>query len=263
MQRLISETLPGIFSSTFTIIIPAYNEEDVIGKTLDEICDFISSNHLKWSVIVSVEGRDGTSQIVSHYQSIFPFISEIKSNVRNGKGGAIKRALDRIESDYTILMDADGSMPFRAITYNLLLLGEYDALIFSRYFRDNSIPFVRKLLSRVFNILVQASLGLRIRDTQSGYKAFRSDLFISAIRKVGSTNTFLDVALLFYLKKEGARVKEVKSIYEHRERGKFNPISGIIGMGASLVAFRIRHSRFYKYVPDGLIDLYYRKFRWI
>ena len=263
MQQLISEKLPDIFNSTFTVVMPAYNEEDVIGKTLDEICDFISSNNLKWSVIVPMDGNDGTGQIVSHYSNIFPFVSMIKSNERNGKGGAIKRVLDRIESDYVILMDADGSMPFQTIMDNLHILDEYDALIFSRYYGDNSIPYARKFLSRGFNVLVQASLGLRIRDTQSGYKAFRSDLFISAMRKVGPTNTFYDVALLFYLNKEGARVNEVRSKYEHREGGKFHPLSEVIGQGASLVAFRIRHSRFYKYVPDNLIDLYYRKFRWI
>ena len=160
-------------------------------------------------------------------------------------------------------MDADGSMPFQTIMDNLHILDEYDAMIFSRYYGDNSIPCVRNFLSRGFNILVQASLGLRIRDTQSGYKAFRSDLFISAMRKVGPTNTFYDIALLFYLNEEGARVNEVRSTYEHREGGKFHPLSEAIGQGASLVAFRIRHSRFYKYVPDNLIDLYYRKFRWI
>ena len=263
MQQLISEKLPDIFNSTFTVVMPAYNEEDVIGKTLDEICDFISSNNLKWSVIVPMDGNDGTGQIVSHYSNIFPFVSMIKSNERNGKGGAIKRVLDRIESDYVILMDADCSMPFQTIMDNLHILDEYDALIFSRYYGDNSIPYARKFLSRGFNVLVQASLGLRIRDTQSGYKAFRSDLFISAMRKVGPTNTFYDVALLFYLNKEGARVNEVRSTYEHREGGKFHPLSEAIGQGASLVAFRIRHSRFYKYVPDSLIELYYRKFRWI
>ena len=118
MQQLISEKLPDIFNSTFTVVMPAYNEEDVIGKTLDEICDFISSNNLKWSVIVPMDGNDGTGQIVSHYSSIFPFVSMIKSNKRNGKGGAIKRVLDRIKSDYVILMDADGSMPFSDLEKN-------------------------------------------------------------------------------------------------------------------------------------------------
>ena len=99
-------------------------------------------------MILPLDGNDGTGQIVSHYSSIFPFVSIVKSNKRNGKGGAIKRALDRIESDYVILMDADCSMPFQTIMDNLHILDEYDALIFSRYYGDNRIPYVRKFLSR-------------------------------------------------------------------------------------------------------------------
>ena len=62
------------------------------------------------------------------------------------------------------------------------------------------------------------------------------------------------------MNKEGARVNEVRSTYVHREGWEISPLSGVIGLGASLVAFRIRHSRNYKYVSYNL-DLHYRKFR--
>jgi glycosyltransferase involved in cell wall biosynthesis len=263
MQETISEKIGPLLQHTFTVVIPAYNEEEVIGKTLDEVCDFISTRGLNWNVVISIDGNDGTESIVSSYAATFSFISTMKSNARGGKGAAIKRVLNAINSDYVILMDADGSMSFQNVIENLHFLKEYDGIIFSRYNNDNRIPFIRRFLSRGFNILVQASLGIRVRDTQSGYKAFKSDIFVKSMRKVGSTNTFFDVALLYFLKQEKVLVKEIESHYNHRDESKFHAIGEVIGQGVSLAAFRVRHSRFYKHIPKNLTDLYYRKLRWI
>jgi glycosyltransferase involved in cell wall biosynthesis len=263
MQATALEEASTLLNGTFTVVIPAYNEEEVIGRTVEEVCSFISQRQQNWKVVVSVDGNDCTDIIVSSCSRRFPFLSMMKSESRGGKGAAVKRVLDAIESDYVILMDADGSMSFKNVVDNLHLLQEYDGIIFSRYNNGNSIPFTRRFLSKGFNVLVQASLGIRVRDTQSGYKAFRSEIFVNALRKVGSTNTFFDVALLFFLRQEKGRIKEVETIYNHRDDSKFHPIGEVIGQGASLIAFRLRHSRFYKYVPHELVSLYYRKLKWI
>jgi glycosyltransferase involved in cell wall biosynthesis len=247
MQQIIQEAgLPKVFQNTFTVVIPAYNEEEVIGEVLEEICSFVASNHLDWSVIVSLDGDDDTDQVVSSYSSSFPFVSMMKSDERSGKGAAIKRVLNEISSEYVIIMDADNSMNFQTITNNLHLLQEYDGIIFSRYNNGNRIPFIRRFLSKGFNTLVRASLGITIRDTQSGYKAFESNNFITAMNKVGSTNTFWDVSLLYYLNREKAKIKEIQCEYNHRKESKFHPLGEILGQGLSLIAFRLRHSRFYK-----------------
>lgn len=250
-------------NDTFTIIIPAYDEEKLIGNALEEICEFISTNNLHWNVIVSVDGNDKTKEIVSSYSKMYGFVSCLYSGERNGKGAAIKRVIDQINTDYVILMDADKSMTFNTIVKGLHLLSEFDGLIFSRYFKQNEIPLVRRILSLGFNILVRATLQLGIRDTQSGYKVFKTGPFVAAVNNVRSTNTFFDTALLYYLKEQSIKIKEVESSYIHRRGGKFHPFGGIIGLGMSLIAFRIRHSRFFKYVPNALISLYYKKFRWM
>jgi glycosyltransferase involved in cell wall biosynthesis len=263
MEQAISQKIPSVFHKTSTIIIPAYNEEKVIGKNLEEVGTYISDNNLKWSVIVSVDGDDNTGKLVSSYSERFPFISIAKSNERNGKGAAVKRVIDKLNSEYVILMDADGSLAFETIVKNLDLLEDSDCLIFSRYFSRNNIPFLRKFLSRGFNILVRALLDLEVRDTQSGYKVFKTKPFIRAMRMVGPTNTFWDVALLYYLYRDKLKIKEISCEYDHRKESKFHPIGEIFGQGISLIAFRIRHSRFYKYIPKSLVSLYYRKLRWI
>ena len=249
---------------TFSIIIPAYNEEKRIGPVLEEISSFISENRLPWEVIIAVDGNDGTVDLVNKMSTEYPFITIKNGTGRNGKGGAIKRGLNATQSDFVIFMDADGSIKFEDILAHISDIKKYDAVVFDRYsFLGNNIPFLRRFASRGFNVLVKSLLGIRFDDTQCGYKILSVEYARKAFRKISVTNTFFDVALIFYLKKLGAKIMEIPVEYNHNSDSKFNVVSEIFGQGSSLLAFRIRNSRFYKYVPKKLIDLYYRKFRWI
>ena len=247
-----------------TIIIPAYNEGERIGKVLEEIKDFVKENNLSWDVIVSIDGNDNTDETVKSFSSDCSFIKYQKGQGRSGKGYAIKRVVNNSTGEFTLIMDADGAVGLVEIVRNFHYLTNYDVILFDRYTNNkNGIPILRRIPSRGFNILVRTLLGLNVRDTQCGYKIVRTDLIKEAFRRVGVTNTFFDVALLYHIKKMGGRIKEVVVTYSHDEGSKFNIMGEIVGQGVSLLAFRLRHSRFYKYIPHWATELYLKKFRWI
>ena len=255
-----------VFTETkkFTIIIPAYNEENRIKPVLEDIIYYITQNRLNWDVILAIDGNDGTEALAKNFLPMYNNIKIVKSSGRSGKGGSIKRSLNFVKSDFVILMDADNSIPFSTIISNLHLIDEFDCIIFSRYTDSmNEIPPVRRIISRGFNWLLRFSLDLNIRDTQSGYKIMRTKSFKEAMRQVSITNAFFDVALIYHMAKENLSVTEIDVNYNHREGSKFNPVGLVVGLGTTLLAFRIRYSRFYRYIPNELIRLYYRKFRWI
>ena len=262
-QELVREDQTNpLLMRTFSIIIPAYNEEMRINPTLEEITYFIWSNRLPWDVKVCIDGNDGTEKIVKEYARKYKFVEINKSSGRSGKGGAIRRALP-VSSEYTILMDADNSVPLSAVLKEISLLRDNDVIILSRYGnRDNIIPMSRRILSRGFNLLLRGLLNLNVADTQSGYKIFRTEFLVKPIKKVSVTNAFYDVALLYYASKQGARITETSVEYRHADGSSFEPTLLAIGMGISLVAFSVAHSRIAKYIPESLKKLYYAKFRW-
>ncbi len=248
----------------FSIIIPAYNEEKRIKPVLEDIVDYITQNNLDWEIIIAIDGNDGTEDLVKHFLPSYNNIRIVKASGRSGKGGSIKRSLNFVKSEFVILMDADNSIPFSTMVMNLHLIDEFDCIIFSRYTASmNEIPPVRRIISRGFNWLLRLSLDLNIRDTQSGYKIIKTKPFKKAMSEVSVTNTFFDVAMLYHMSRDNVRIKEIEVHYDHKEGSKFHPLGEVIGQGTSLLAFRIRYSRFYKFIPDELIQLYYRKFRWI
>ena len=264
-SKLVYESFQNnMLLSTFDIIIPAYNEENRIKPVLDEVSSFIYKNNLSWNVIVSIDGNDNTFNIVKDYSKKFNFIKGIKNDGRNGKGKAIKNALNFVTSKYVFLMDADNSMQFYNIINTIKFLDDrYKIILFKRYNKENKIPFIRRIISRGFNFMLRSILKLNVSDTQTGYKIIDSNMFKKAMNKVTVTNTFFDVALLYYLKKMDVKITEIPVNYLHNENSKFHALGEIIGQGSSLIAFRIRQSRIFKYVPNTMILLYYRIFRWI
>ena len=247
-----------------SVIIPAYNEENRIKPVLNELASFIQKNGFSWNIIVSIDGNDGTLNLVEELSKKYPFISTVKNHGRGGKGNAIKQAINTVNGDFVILMDADGSMNLVDLVSHIHLMGKYDAVIFDRYTnRENEIPFMRRFASRGFNVLVRSLLGVKVNDTQCGYKIIKTEYARKAFGKIYVSNAFFDVALLYYLGKMNGKTIEVPVKYYHSGGSSFNIVSLTIGEGISLLAFRIRNSRFYRFVPKKFIELYYRKFRWI
>ncbi len=246
-----------------TVIMPAFNEEKRITPVLDDIIRAINEKNLAWNIIVAVDGGDSTSDIVGAYAEKYDFVEISRESGRSGKGHAVKRALTKADGDFTLLMDADNSVSITEIMDKVPLCKEADVVILSRYGGSNDFPFIRRIISRGFNFLLHIFLKLDINDTQSGYKIINTKQFKEAMNKVSVTNTFFDVALLYYLQKSGSHIIETDVSYRHNDGSTFHPIGEVIGQGVSLLAFIIRRSKFYEKIPKSLVDLYYRKFRWI
>ena len=248
----------------FSIIIPAYNEEKRIKPVLEEICSYIKTNDLPWNIIISIDGNDGTEMYVKKIMNEYQFLSYTKGKGRSGKGGAIKRVLDYRLGDFVILMDSDGAIPFEDIISSIPLLKKYDVVNFDRYkIRTNKIPFIRRFVSRGYNIYLRMLLGLNINDTQCGYKIIKADVAKNIFAKITVSNGFFYSNLFFYLKQLNAPIIEVPIRYNHVDGSKFNVSSMILGGFVSAMAFRIRMSPLGRFIPNAIYELYYRKFRWI
>ena len=249
---------------TFSIIIPAYNEEKRIGPVLEEISSFISINRLPWDVVIAVDGNDRTEDIISAYNKNFPFIRSKKASSRSGMGGGIKRGILASTGDYFILMDGDGSANLHSIISRADLLNKYDIVNFNRYSdKDNQIPLKRRIASRSFNLMLRLIFGIHVSDTQCGYKMMKRSAVMPLIGKLTVSNAFFLSALFVYSRKYGVTVGEVPIRYNHSNGSKFNVVMTSISYIISITAFKIRNSKFYDYTPTFIRELYYKKLRYL
>ena len=258
------DSLNEIYVKKFTIIIPAYNEEKRIKPVIDEICTYISSNNIPWNIVVSIDGNDGTENLISSMSNEYHFLNYTKGVDREGKGAAIKRALNIASGEFLILMDADGAITFGDMVRNLPYLYQYDMINFNRYKNsENKIPKLRRYVSRGYNWYIRLLLGVDVEDTQCGYKIMRMESARRIFHKLTITNGFFYSPLFVYLKKMNMKTIEVSVRYIHSDGSKFNIASMILGGFISAITFKLRNSFLWKYVPKWAVDLYYRKFKWI
>ena len=253
-----------LLMSTFSIIIPAYNEEKRIEPVLKEISGFIYNNRLPWEVIVAVDGNDETENIVMKYREKYPFINSKKSSARSGMGGAIKRGILTSTGEIVLLMDGDGSANLEDMVRKVDLLDTFDIVNFNRYSSpENRIPFKRRFASRMFNLILKAVFAVPVYDTQCGYKIMKRSVVMPIVRRLTVSNAFFLSAFFIYAKKNSANIVEVPIRYAHSDGSKFNVIMTSISYLVSISAFKIRNSNLYDYTPKFVKELYYKKLRYL
>lgn len=95
-----------------SLIIPAYNEEKRIKKTLDSIISYMTDKFPDFEIIVVDDGSsDGTQNVVSKYENV-TFLKQVK-NI--GKGAAVRRGMLEARGDILVFSDADLSTPIHEL----------------------------------------------------------------------------------------------------------------------------------------------------
>ncbi len=172
---------------TLSIIIPAYNEGDTIGR----ICEKIRQVRLiegveKEVVIVDDASTDDTEQAVTRYRGDHPDlrVGYFKHGVNRGKGAAIRTGIGNATGELVIIQDAD--LEYDPNEYNLLLKpvldGAADVVYGSRFMGGNPhriLFFWHSIGNRLLTFLSNMLTNLNLTDMETCYKLFRADMLRS------------------------------------------------------------------------------------
>jgi dolichyl-phosphate beta-glucosyltransferase len=198
-----------------SLIVPAYNEARSIGATLDDFQAYLEHKRLRYEIIVSADGDDGTREQVRERAAHDARFQVMGSVERGGKGRGIRQGVAVAQGRIIGFVDADNKTPIEEMDKILPWFDHgYDLVIGSRGLAESHIenpqPFHRRLGSRAFGILIRAFLGLHhIRDTQCGFKFFRGDVARDLFSRQRIDGYMFDVEILHLAQRSGYRVKEV------------------------------------------------------
>ena len=202
-------------SPYLSVIVPAYNEVRVIGRTLGAIRSYLDRRGFAYELVVSADGDDGTREAAAALARGDPRVRVVGSAERGGKGRGIRRAVGLCSGKVIGFVDADYKTPIEELDKLLPWLGDgYDIVIGSRNVKESSIevsqPFYRRLGSRAFTVGMHLIVGLRdIRDTQCGFKFFRGDVARDLFGRQRIDGYMFDVEILHLAQCAGYRIKEV------------------------------------------------------
>jgi dolichyl-phosphate beta-glucosyltransferase len=208
-----------------SVIIPAYNEELKIAKTVKEIVDYFEARPLLTSEIIVVDDGsvDQTAKIVDELNQ--PSVRLLKHEHNQGKGAAVKSGMLKAEGDAYLFLDADGSTKINELDKFLPYLEQFDIVIASRALPESQITIhqsrLREICGIFGNYFFRFIWSLPFKDTQCGFKLFNNkarELFID-LKSVGWG---FDMELLWRAAKKQLRIKELPVTWQHYKSSSFN-----------------------------------------
>lgn len=195
-----------------SLIVPAYNEESVIAKTLTELANYYKANKEDLGVtelIVVAAGNDQTAEIAKTFKKDFDRLKVIEPKSRVGKGRDVRLGFKAAEGDVQIFMDADLSIPVHHIkeTVNSLRSGS-DMVIGVRKLSKIHPGFIRTVFSLLSNFVTRTLFSPKIKDTQCGYKGFTKSGAKKAFQRQRLNGWGFDIELIQLARENKLKIKQ-------------------------------------------------------
>ncbi len=195
-----------------SVIIPAYNEEINLGRTLEEVSLYLTGRYSHEIIVVDDGSSDMTGAVAEEFASRTRNTRVERNPKNSGKGCSIRRGVSAAAGTLCLFMDADMAVPIREIDRFVEHIGGgFDVVIASRFLEGSMVTGggpVKKCSSRVFNRIVKTLFGFRYTDTQCGFKLIRAELAKRIMPRCRINRFSYDVELLCFAERMGASVLE-------------------------------------------------------
>jgi glycosyltransferase involved in cell wall biosynthesis len=228
----------------YSIIIPAYNEGARLGATLDRVLNYIGAQGWDAEVIVVNDGsRDQTAELVRASAQTHPQLRLIENPGNRGKGYSVRNGMLNAAGEILLFSDADLSSPIEEANKLFAPIeAGADIAIGSRWLQPemqtHRQSLLRQFYGRLFNLALRILLGLNLKDTQCGFKAFTR----AAAQKIFPLQRIerwgFDPELLYLARRAGLRVQEVPVAWAHVEGTRISPLRDGIRMFGEVLKIR-------------------------
>ncbi len=226
-----------------TIIIPAYNENSRIKHAVDSTIRALINITSDYEIIISEDGSDDdTFEISSKLKEGNSRIRLLHSDIRRGKGFALKKAIKVARGNVIGFIDADLSTDMSCMPglIDAIRSEGYDIAIGSRlkYTSKTDRSRKRSVASRVYNLMARWILGSKIYDHQCGFKAFKKNSIHKILDQIKDERWFWDTEMLVRAQRNGFRIKEIPVRWSEADLTSFNFFKDSIDMGLKMIELR-------------------------
>ena len=235
-----------------SVIIPSFNEKKNLKRgVLESVRDYLSKQNYSWEVILSDDqSTDGTTELLKKFvQDNKGF--HVLENRHGGKGPTVSKGILAAVGKWRLFSDFDQSTPINELEKFIKHTDKHDFIIASREgagAKRYKEPWYRHFIGRGFNFLIRIITGLKIKDTQCGFKLIEGKLAEKIIKKLivykpsrASKRAFtgaFDVELLYLAKKFKKPIHAIPVKWSHHETNRVNPIIDSVLMLIDIIKIR-------------------------
>jgi dolichyl-phosphate beta-glucosyltransferase len=204
-----------------SVVIPAYNEEQRIGGSLEKVGTYLDSRSIAAEILVVDDGSaDATARIAAEF--LRGRTGKILSNGENrGKGYSVRRGFLAAEGRWVLMTDADLSAPIEEhqVLAKAVRDHDLDVAIGSRGIDESKVEVrqnaVRQSMGKTFNWCIRRMTGLPFRDTQCGFKLIDRRRARPLFERMIVDRFAFDVEFLYLCVRFGLQVREVPVVWRN------------------------------------------------
>jgi dolichyl-phosphate beta-glucosyltransferase len=214
-----------------SVIIPAYNEEARLPRTLDSVYTYLSNRGRSFEIIVVDDGS------IDHTVDEVETFAETRANVRvmsyapnRGKGHAVRTGMLAAKGELVLFDDADGASPIEEIEkLERSIAGGADLAFGSRAKPDDTRHVealtYRKYIGNTFNVLVQSLVLPGFHDTQCGFKMFKHKVAQDLFSVTTMNGYAFDVEILYVARLRHYKIEEIPINWTNIDGSKVNVLT--------------------------------------
>ncbi len=232
-----------------SVVIPAYNEAQRLGPSLEKILAYLADRPYTWEVVVVDDGSaDGTGDLARKLLQGRAEFQVLRNEPNAGKAVSVKRGLLAGRGQVLLFSDADLSTPIEEADRLLAeLQGGADVAIASRQLPGAQLtvhqPWYRELAGRAFGWVNQTVLLPGIPDSQCGFKAFRREAAHALLQHQRLTGWAFDAELLYIARRLGLTIAQVPVTWVNDPASKVHMLRDGLRMVLDLFRIRRLHRR--------------------
>ena len=228
-----------------SIVVPCYNEGKDIVKNIETVKEYLKSKNIDHELILVDDGStDNTAELIESIEGVTAFTY----TPNKGKGYAVKYGIEHASGDYTLFMDADLSTDLSAIEKVIELAPKYDFIVGSRHTTGSIIkkkqPAFRVFIGWCCRVLVKMLFHTKLKDTQCGFKAFKTDVAKKIISKQLINKFAFDVEYVYITKLNNISMTELGVIWSDDRGSTVSPFKSSMRFFRDIFFIR-RHKKSY------------------
>lgn len=192
-----------------SVIVPVYKQEKTIVLDLTRILQVLKSTRYTFELIPVVDGTTLDNSLVAIQQANLPNTNPVGYPVNSGKGAAVRFGMQQAKGEVVTFIDAGMDIDPQGIVMLLEHMRWYEAdvIIGSKLHAASIVeyPWQRKVMTYGYYLLVKMLFGLKVRDTQTGLKAYRHEVLAKVLPKLVVKQFAFDIEILAVARRFGFR----------------------------------------------------------
>ena len=200
---------------TVTLLLPAYNEADIILQSLDRLCKYMQTleDRYTWDILMVNDGsKDNTGILADQFALTHPNIRVIHHSVNRNLGAAIRTGFRTATGKYIVVLDMDLSYSPDHIGNLLDQIHATGAeiVVASPYMKKGkttNVPWKRLLMSKMINRLMRITSGIEVHTFTGMARAYKREII--EVLNLKSNSYSINPEIIHKADILGARIIEI------------------------------------------------------